>query len=173
MLRHIAATAVVTLAISTHAFAQEDANRLRPSVSLSYGLFQFDLSGTGDSRMWAARVEKPLNRFLLAEGGVLFARPGQQFGDTTTFVVPEVQLQGQLPLGPVAPYIGGGLGMAFDLRDDQAGGTQSDVTLSVAGGLRAWFTQVLGARAELRVRGIGSRFTGSAAEWTLGAALRF
>lgn len=52
-------------------------------------------------------------------------------------------------------------------------GTQNDVTMSVAAGLRGWFTERFGARAELRVRGFGWRFTGTAAEWTGGLALRF
>jgi hypothetical protein len=122
--------------------------------------------------MIAARVERTLGRVGILEGSLLVARPSQQFGDTTTYVIPEVQAQAQLPLGRVAPYLGAGIGVARDFRKDVHGGTRTDVTLSAAGGLRAWVTQRFGARAELRVRGIGTRFQGSAAEFTVGAALR-
>lgn len=60
----------------------------------------------------------------------------------------------------------------MDFRQEIHGGTETDITFSAAGGLRAWITERLGARAELRLRGVGRRFTGSAAEWTLGAAWR-
>ena len=146
----------------------------RPAVSLAAGAFQFDLSGTGTAPMVAARAEWPLSRFFLAEGGLVVARPKQQFGGTTTFFVPEAQLQAQLPLagGRVAPYLGVGAGYAIDRRTSAFGGTRSDPTFSAATGARYWVTDQLGLRAELRVRGVGSGFGGSAAEWTLGTAWR-
>ena len=108
------------------------------------------------------------------EGGVTAARPDQQFGARTTFLAPEAQLQRQLPVagGRVAPYLGAGAGAALDLRRGRFGGTRADLTVSGAGGLRAWLSEQVGLRAELRVRGMGRRFTGSAAEWTLGASWR-
>jgi hypothetical protein len=162
---------LISLVITDVAGAQEPARTV--AVSVSYGVFQFDLSGTGDARMIALRVERVSPRWLVLEGGVVVARPGQQFGDTTTLVIPEAQTQFQLVLGRVAPYLGVGMGMAFDLRDEVDGGTQRRLTLSGATGLRAWFTERFGARAELRIRGFGSNFGGSSAEWTGGLALRF
>ena len=150
----------------------EPAAARRPAVSVSAGAFQYDLSGTGTAPMLAVRAEYPLARYALVEGGLTAARPEQQFGRTSTFLAPEAQLQAQLPLGRVAPYIGVGAGAAFDSRGDAFGGTRSDLTVSGAGGLRAQLTEQVGVRAELRVRGIGTGFTGSAAEWTLGAAWR-
>jgi hypothetical protein len=172
-MRHIlgALTLLLSLATAVAAHAQEPIHRT--AVSLSYGVSQFDLSGTGDARMIALRVERMFSRRGILEGGVVVARPGQQFGDTTTLVIPEVQAQFQLAIGRVAPYLGAGMGWAFDFRDEDDGGTQNEVTMSVAAGIRGWFTERFGARAELRVRGFGSRFTGSAAEWTGGLALRF
>ncbi len=147
---------------------------MRPAVSVNAGAFQFDLSGTGTAPMIAGRAELPLNRYLLAEGGLSVARPEQQFGGTTTFFVPEAQIQAQLPLaeGRVAPYIGLGAGYAIDRRTSAFGGTRSDPTFSAATGVRYWVTDALGLRAELRVRGVGTSFAGSAAEWTLGTAWR-
>ena len=151
-----------------------DAPLRRPAVSISGGAFSYDLSGTGTAPMLAVRAELPLTRFALVEGGLTAARPDQQFGARTTFLAPEAQLQLQLPVagGRVAPYVGAGAGAAFDLRRDRFGGTQVDLTVSGAGGLRAWLTEQVGLRAELRVRGVGRGFTGSAAEWTLGASWR-
>jgi hypothetical protein len=107
--------------------------------------------------MLAVRAELPLTRFALVEGGLTAARPDQQFGARTTFLAPEAQLQLQLPVAGrrVAPYVGAGAGAAFDLRRDRFGGTQADLTVSGAGGLRAWLTEQVGLRAELRVRGVG------------------
>ena len=103
--------------------------------------------------------------------GESWTRPRQQFGEITTFIVPEFQLQLQTP-NRVAPYVGAGFGRAFDIRSDQFGGTIARVTMSGALGVRAWMSSRAGARAELRVRGIGSGFNGSAVEGTMGWLLR-
>lgn len=173
MLRRLTIPLACALMLAHTALAQIATESSRSvALSLSYGMFQYDLSGTGDVGMIAVRVERMFAANGLLEAGIAAARPAQQFGDTTTYVIPEVQAQVQLPLGRVAPYLGGGVGVALDFRDEIHGGTQADVTVSAAAGLRAWITERLGARAELRVRGIGRSFAGSAAEWTIGAALR-
>jgi len=58
--------------------------------------------------MIAIRLERMFSRRGVLEGGVVFARPKQQFGDTTTYVIPEVQAQLQFGVGRVAPYLGAG-----------------------------------------------------------------
>ena len=73
----------------------------------------------------------------------------------------------------IAPYVGVGLGEAFDVRAEQFGGVLHNMTVSGALGLRAGITARAGAIAELRVRGIGSGFNGTAAEWTIGGLWRF
>ncbi|MFN2563948.1 MAG: hypothetical protein ABR499_02900 [Gemmatimonadaceae bacterium] len=123
--------------------------------------------------MAAIRADLPLGRIVLVEAGVGIARPEQQFGERTTLVIPEAQVQLQFPLGSVAPYVGAGGGLSMDFRPDDTGGTQTEVTTSAAGGLRWWITPRAGARAELRVRGIAENFSGSAAEWTAGLMWRF
>jgi hypothetical protein len=165
-----AALAAALLAPLPTAGAQPG-TRARPSVSASAGVSQYDLSGTGTAPMGALRADYPLDHVLLVEGGVSVARPDQQFGQTTTFVVPEVGLQLQLPRR-LAPYLGIGAGAAIDFRGDASGGTQSDPTVSGAAGLRAWLTDQVGLRGELRVRGIGTGFEGAAAEWTFGVSWR-
>jgi hypothetical protein len=144
----------------------------RPALSLSAGVSQYDLSGTGTTAVYAARLEQALRPALLVEGGVAVARPDQQFGRRSTLIIPEIGLQAQYP-ARVAPYLGVGLGAAIDRRHANDGGTRSEMTASGAAGVRAWATERVGLRGELRVRGIGTGFEGSTAEWTLGAAVRF
>ena len=147
---------------------------MRPSVSLSAGAFQYDVSGNRPAPMLAARGELPLSRHFLLEGGVTAARADRRVNGITTFFAPEAQLQAQLPLAGVwvAPYVGAGVGAAFDRRNGPLGPTQRDLTVSAATGVRYWLTEQRGLRAELRLRGIGSRLTGTAAEYTLGSSWR-
>jgi len=167
----LAAVALLLVAAATPALAQSGAVA-RPSLSVAAGVSQFDLSGTGTAPVVSARVDYPLGRALIAEGGVAVARPDQQLGARTTLVVPEVGLQLQYP-ARLAPYVGVGTGAAIDFRGSENGGTDADLTLSGAAGVRAWVTDRMGLRGELRVRGIGRNFAGSTAEWTAGAAIRF
>ena len=144
----------------------------RPSVTLSAGAFQYDRFGTGTAPVLAARGEVPLSSLFVLEGGLTTARPERRLGGLTTLVVPEAQLQAQLPTGPwVAPYIGAGIGAAFD-RSARAIGADRELTLSAATGVRYWLSEDRALRAELRVRRVGPELGGTAAEWTLGSSWR-
>ncbi|HEU4586829.1 MAG TPA: outer membrane beta-barrel protein [Gemmatimonadaceae bacterium] len=143
----------------------------RPALSLSAGIAQFDLSGTGTTSIIALRGEYPLVPALLVEGGVAIARPDQQFGIDGTLLMPEVQLQLQLPKR-VAPYIGIGTGFAHDGAVARYGGDANRITFAGAAGLRAAMTRQAGVRAELRVRYFGTGFNGTTADWTFGFSWR-
>jgi len=70
----------------------------RPVLSLSAGVAQFDLAGTGNTPTVALRLERAVAaRWLLAEVGAAVLRPREQTGTRQTYAVPEVQLQAQLP----------------------------------------------------------------------------
>ena len=179
--------------------AQAASQTKRPAVSLSVGAFHFNLpgsagplqlhlAGVGTAPLVAGRIELPLSRFFLAEGGLAVARPEQQFTSsttsldpnpqfvaTTTYLIPELQLQVQAPFaaGRVAPYLGLGTGIANDRQPSRYGGSQTTYTVSGSTGLRYWLSNRVGLRAELRVRGIGNSSQGTAGEWTLGTAWRF
>lgn len=145
----------------------------RPSVSLSAGAFQYARVGTGTAPVLAARGELPLTSHFLLEGGVAATRPEQRFGGLTTLVVPEAQLQAQLPAGPwIAPYVGAGVGAAFDRGPARRSGPERELTVSAATGVRYWLSEDRGLRAELRVRHVGPELGGTAAEWTLGSSWR-
>lgn len=140
----------------------------RYAIGVVAGATQFDLSGTGTTAVIGVRAEDELKRWLVGEAALGFFRPTQQSGgERPWYSIPEAQLQLQLPLGAVRPYIGAGGGWVI-----ASGNTTG--TASGAAGLRAMLPAVgLDARAELRVRGISRSFSGSTAEWTLGLARRF
>jgi hypothetical protein len=138
-----------------------------PSLSIVGGVSQYDLSGTGSTPIGAVRVDVPLF-VLLAEGSLGVMRPKEQSG-TRTYVIPEVQLQYQLLPMLVRPYIGVGAGVFRAIAGPDP--RRSDMTLSAAAGVRATVPLIgFGLRAEARVRGIGSGFSGSATELTVGVS---
>jgi hypothetical protein len=158
--------------------AQGFPDSARYAGSLSIGSFRYKLRGEGESGMIALRVESQLSRFVVAEGGILYAWPHNQAGDATHFWAPEIQVQVQRPFRGVAPYVGIGGGVAYDSGHYGSGSPamqsapHTDPTFSAAVGVRAWFTDDFGARTELRMRGVGGDFVRSTAEWTIGVALR-
>lgn len=170
-LTSIAATLLTTLLVSD-ASAQESAGR-RPArtISANIGWAQWDLSGVGSSPMVAVRLDHQVGpQALLVEGSLAALRADEQ-GGSRSYLTTEVQLQLQVPRA-VAPYLGVGAG-AFS-RVSGANSPEHDLTTSAAAGVR--LRQVIpGAvvRAELRVRGIGTGFTGSVAEWTAGIGWAF
>jgi hypothetical protein len=142
------------------------------TVSLFAGATQFDLSGTGTTAMVGARADVELNRWFLGELGFGAIRPTEQFSSRSTYVFPEVQLQAQLPLAIVRPYIGAGAG--FSTAFARGAGSATTCTATLASGLRVLLPGTrTTARAELRVRGIADTFTGATADWTLGLGRRF
>jgi hypothetical protein len=178
-LRVLVGLAVGVLSFASRADGQPTfADSSRYALSLSYGVFDYDLLAAGDVRMLAARVDRPFTKYVVAEGGILYARPLTQSGDKTHYFVPELQVQVQLPLAMVSPYVGLGAGVALDVdrRQDVTSPPRrrraTDPTASISGGLRAWFTGAFGARAEFRRRAIGGEFGGSSSEWTIGVAFR-
>lgn len=137
-----------------------------PSFSVAGGVSNYDLSGTGSAPFGVARLDLSLLS-LVAEGSVGVLRPAEDGDVHRTYIIPEAQLQYQfLPL-LVRPYLGVGAGLfkAIAGPDPQ----RSDLTLSASAGVRIGIPLTpIGARAEVRVRGIGSDFNGAATEFTLG-----
>lgn len=152
----IAAIAVVVTLLlpAGAAVAQESAPPTH--LVLQTGLFQYDLVGDGYSPMLAARLVMPVATVLMFEGSLLAARPGQDFGETTTLLIPEGQVQLVLPFERIVPYLGIGAGAAIDLRSSEAGGRQSFATFSGSVGIKYWINSALGTQIEYRARGIGS-----------------
>ena len=132
------------------------------------GISQFDLSGTGSAKVFGARLDTEVKRWLVLEGSVATFRPLESLGEYT-YYIPEAQLQAQVPARLIRPYVGAGAGWFVGTH-----GRPTRGTASVSGGLRAPVgSSPVIARVELRVRGIGEHFGGSTAEWTLGLGWRF
>lgn len=142
------------------------------TISVIGGVSQFDLAGTGTASILGARVDLEITRVFLGEAGFTAMRPSEQFSRRATYAFPEVQIQAQIPLRIVRPYVGAGVGYALaSAHGSYAGSTR---TLAGAGGVRVLIPNTRTTlRAELRVRGIGYEFAGAMAEWTLGVGRRF
>jgi opacity protein-like surface antigen len=97
------------------------------------------------------------------------ARPDQQFGDST-LIGPEAQLQYHWRLGRFRPYAGGGVGFAY-VKSDFIG-SDTDLTLSAAGGVRFDLNSRTAVLGEMRLRGFEREFAGSTAEWVGGLSWR-
>jgi hypothetical protein len=146
-----------------------------PEISASVGAMQFDAGGTGTAPVIALRAAVPLvGSWLLGEGNFSYASLDEQFSDVGTRVgVAEGQLQFQLPLGRVRPYLGAGGGWFHYFNNATARATSP--TYSGAAGLRVGLSPRFTARAELRLRAWFPYASGnnSAAEWTGGLAYTF
>lgn len=169
MKRQAAAVAFVLAIVAAPAEAQPDR---RPSASLTAGLTQFDLSGTGTRSFVAVRAQLPVLRHFIAEPGIgfmsyrLHGLPGRH---RVSVWLPEVQLQAELPLGGVRPYLGAGAGLALQRV---SGESVTDATLSVAGGARVGLSAGWSAGGELRIRAIDP-FHGTTADWGLSVIRSF
>ena len=161
------AMASVTQALSAQ--LASGVQRAERSVALVGGVSQFDLSGTGTTGVIGLRGELSAKRWCVLEAGLMAFRPNEQFGEQLTYVIPEVQVQVQVPSRIVRPYLGLGVGSLIASGDRDA-----RRAVSAAGGVRIQIPETrLDVRAELRVRGIGEFFSGAIAEWTLGSGYQF
>jgi len=139
-------------------------------VAVVGGAFQYDISGTGTTPFGGLRLELPLNRYVLLEPGLTYARYTPQFGGSVvSMFFPEAQLQLTLPFRRFQPFAGLGLGYGH-FRSD----TETSTTLwgSAGAGARFSLNRSLGIRTELRLRA-NDMLTASAAELTLGVSRRF
>lgn len=147
-----------------------------PEVSVAVGQMQYSESSTGAVPMIALRGAVPLvSSWLLGEANFTFAslrEPSLIIG--TQAGVAEGQLQVQLPLARVRPYLGVGAGW-IHYFDNGLRRAETARTVSAAAGLRVGFSRRFGATTELRLRGwnyhsdpTGSHFGNFAADWTAG-----
>jgi hypothetical protein len=152
-----------------------------PQIAAVLGAMQFDASGTGTVPMVGVRGTLPLvGSWMLGEANFSFASLDEQFNELGTRVgVAEGQLQFQLPLARVRPYVGLGAGW-LHYFSNAAGRAPTTPTFSGAAGLRLGLSHGLGAQGELRIRGwnyhhdnFSSNFGSSAAEWTAGLTYAF
>lgn len=162
--------AVVFLTYSVNSLYAQTPTR---EISLSAGVSQFDASGTGTGPVAAIRVGSLLGgQWILGDLSFSYSSQGEQFSSVDTRVgVAEGQVQFQLPVRRIRPYLGLGGGWLHyfnNAGDRPATGS----TVSGAGGLRVPFSRTLLFRAELRLRAWGSA-PNTAAEWIAGVGYTF
>jgi hypothetical protein len=134
------------------------------TLGVASGPVNFDLSGVGTTIGTAVRADRVLSDRFAIEVGTLFARPAEQ-SETSTLVAPEALLRISWHAGRFSPYVTGGGGFVArrnSLRTDW------EPSVVGGGGLRYRLTGDMSAQGEMRLRGIGTNFSGSTAEWLFG-----
>jgi hypothetical protein len=159
------ASALATFAIVFASAPASAQSRFYNGIGLSAGVAQFDMSGTGTAPFGALRLERELTSWLVADGALGVLRPDEQLSERRVYLVPEAQLQIQLPIGRVRPYVGAGTGMLTSV----SGPARSYAVFSGATGARVAVSNAVDLRGELRVTGPSATL----AQWTLGLARRF
>lgn len=138
-----------------------------PGLTLAGGASGYDLSGTGTTFVLGASLDVPLGAAVVLDAGGRFLRYEAQSGRHVSFLLPEAGLQAQLPLGPVRPYLGGGVGRTLVVE----GPGRDELTLHAALGARIDLPGSWSLRPEFRVRSIDP-WAGSTGDFTLGFTYR-
>lgn len=143
------------------------------TYSVGLGIVDDGIYQDSVARPWAVRMAAPvIGRLVVGEvglGGLSVKTPG---GERERFLIPEAQLQLQLPLGPFRPYAGVGAGWVFGPRTPGAALAGSEPTVSTAVGLRTFLSgDRLMFILETRVRGFGRRSESFGAEFTTGIGM--
>lgn len=178
----VLALAVASLSLASSANAQYHHRSMatRPSEqSISYvlGFAALDDGYSTDSlgRAWSVRLNAPiLGRFVVGEVALSGISEKDLDGVRQRFLIPEAQVQLQLPVGPFRPYIGFGAGGVMGPQDTGTILNGGKRTISSAIGLR---TMLAGDRlvlhVESRVREYGRDEGVSSVDVTAGFGVRF
>jgi hypothetical protein len=135
----------------------------RPTIAVTAGKTDYDLSGTGTRNVVALRVQLPISHYFRIEPGVTYMNHRVFDGllARVHVMMPEVQVQGAVQLGRIEPYLGLGAGTAIRSLE---GTSVWDMTVSAAGGVRLELGGGWGLGSELRLRAIDP-WAGSTADW--------
>ena len=179
----VAALGAVSLLAASSAQAQYHQRQVRSSASeqtISYmiglGFIDDGLRTDSLARPWSFRITSPLiGRFVVAEfalGGVSTKTPA---GVRERFLIPEGQVQLQLPLGPFRPYFGLGGGWVAGHQNTGAVLEGNTAMVTAALGLR---TFLAGDKLTLNLEGRARRYGSDAdnrsgGEFTAGVGVRF
>ena len=137
------------------------------ALSVAIGPSPYDLSGTGTGAAGAVRLAWTPVRSLVVEPGMTVFTYRSQFDERTTLLFRELSIQGELPLGRVRPFLGGGAGGAFVV----SGPGDTEATLHAVGGVRIALGKNWGALGEMRIRAVRP-WTGNTVDFMLGVSRR-
>lgn len=179
----IAALAAASTLAATRAEAQYHQRMIREpesertiSYMLGLGLIDDGVQRDTLARPWSIRITSPIiGKFIVGEfaiGGVSTKAPS---GVREHFVIPEGEVQLQVPLGPFRPYFGLGGGWVAGHENTGAALEGNTSMVTAALGLR---TFLAGDKLTLNVEGRGRRYGSEAdnrtgAEITAGVGVRF
>lgn len=142
------AVALVALLAAPAAVAQAPSR----TVWIASGPVEHDAVYTRAAAV-GARVDARLLRFVLAEVGVFYAPLGQASPRATSLLLPDAQVQFEIPLGAVRPYVGAGVGahvaLASTARCVSVGEESPEVACRPDDRFNAALAVELGARMDL------------------------
>ncbi len=159
------AVALVFLFVTGGTTVAQTANK---GLSLVAGPAPYDLAGTGTGVIVGLRGDIRPVPYFSGQIGISYFKytSGGQIG--YDYLLPEVTVAGRMPLGRVAPYLGGGLGLSVELegQDDEA------LTLHGAVGLNVELGRHVETVTEARLRSIDP-WTGNTLDLVVGMGWRF
>jgi hypothetical protein len=159
----------IALALPTALFAQQAPTWSDGHVTLMAGVSVFDRSGTGTTGIYSLRADLPIYPAVLVEGGLSYARRGEESGIGDVFI-PGIQAHLQATSGQFSPYIGLGAGVTVETAE---GGDEDDISFSpsFSAGIRSALSEGAGIRFEGRLNGVGADFGGLYSELTGGFSI--
>jgi hypothetical protein len=137
----------------------------RLALGVAAGPSPYDLAGTGTGTAIGGFLPWRPARGLVVEPGLTVFSYRSQFDERTNLVLPEVSIQGELVLGGLRPFLGGGAGGAFAL----SGVPSTTVTLHAVGGARLDVGQTWGLLGEMRIRAVHP-WTGNTVDFLFGVS---
>lgn len=183
-IRTIVGATLAAAALAAAPAAAQTAER-GATLTLQGGGLMYDREDDGTFPMGAVRVDWPLSRYVRAEVGGSFARPGttmtrpiaqnvmEAYEAHSSLATATVGLQAQLPTRIASPYVGIATGLFG--RFDPAGGDRFiRPTQEVMAGVRVPVRGGIGLRGELRYRMDQHQDGGSSddIEHTLGVTIK-
>jgi hypothetical protein len=167
-IRRLTTMIAFVLAASASTARQMFAQQL-PKLGLGIvaGPVIYDLSGNGTGFGAGIRVPWQAQTWLIVEPGVGFLSYNNQFDVHTSYLFPELSLQGQLRFGRVRPFLGGGVGGAFVLQ----GSGETVAALHGVLGTRIDMSSDWVVSGELRVRSVDP-WAGNTADILFGVTRR-
>ena len=145
------------------------------SYMVGYAVLDDGVSVDSLARPWAIRLDAPiLDRIIVGEIGMSGISTTTNVGGREQFLIPEAQLQLQLPVGPFRPYVGIGGGYVLGRQNTGSALAGNVSVISASLGLR---TFLAGDRLTLNVEGRGRQYghddTWTSGEFTAGFGVRF
>jgi hypothetical protein len=137
----------------------------RLALAVAAGPSPYDLAGTGTGTSGAAFLAWRPARGLVVEPGLTVFSYRSQFGERTSLLFPELSVQGELVLGRIRPFLGGGGGGAFVL----GGVGETVATLHAVGGARVDLGEAWALLGEMRIRAVRP-WTGNTVDFLFGVS---